>query len=66
MTTYAIAVGVDQDELSIMETEDNFGAFETKEAATKRVIEMVDGRIETLRRSKARARRIGRSGAISN
>ncbi|CAH0343707.1 hypothetical protein [Rhizobium sp. CECT 9324] len=49
MTTYAIAVGVDTDELRVMETDDNFGAFDTREAAAARMIEMIDGRMETLR-----------------
>lgn len=61
MNTYAIAVGVDPDELRVMETSDGFGAFVTKEAAAARMIEMIDGRMETLRRSKAQARRIIRS-----
>ncbi len=61
MATFAIGVGVDQDELYVMETEDNFGAFVTKEAAAIRVIEMVDARMEALRSSKAKARRIVRS-----
>ncbi|MCR8493675.1 hypothetical protein [Brucella anthropi] len=61
MTTFAIGVGVDQDELYVTETEDNFGAFVTKEAAAIRVIEMVDARMEALRSSKAKARRIVRS-----
>ncbi|CAH0343678.1 hypothetical protein [Rhizobium sp. CECT 9324] len=63
MTTYAIAVGVDTDELRVMETDDNFGAFDTREAAAARMIEMIDGRMETLRRSKLHARRIIRSAA---
>lgn len=63
MTTYAIAVGVDPDELRVMETDDNFGAFDTREAAAARMIEMIDGRMETLRRSKVHARRIIRSAA---
>jgi hypothetical protein len=63
MTTYAIAVGVDPDELRVMETGDNFGAFDTREAAAARMIEMIDGRMETLRRSKVHARRIIRSAA---
>ena len=50
MTTYAIAVGVDPDELRVMEMDDNFGAFDTKEAAAARMIEMINGRMETLRR----------------
>ena len=29
MTTYAIAVGVDPDELRVMEMDDNFGAFDS-------------------------------------
>lgn len=61
MTTFAIGVGVDQDELYVMETEDNFGAFVTKEAAAIRVIEMIDARMEALRSSKAKARQIVRS-----
>ncbi|MCR5943942.1 hypothetical protein FG152_24525 [Ochrobactrum sp. XJ1] len=65
MTTFAIGVGVDQDELYVMETEDNFGAFVTKEAAAIRVIEMVDARMEALRSSKAKARRIVRSANTS-
>ena len=56
MTTYAIAVGVDPDELRVMEMDDNFGAFDTKEAAAARMIEMINGRMETLRRSKVHAR----------
>ena len=63
MTTYAIAVGVDPDELRVMEMDDNFGAFDTKEAAAARMIEMINGRMETLRRSKLHARRIIRSAA---
>jgi hypothetical protein len=63
MTTYAIAVGVNPDELRVMETDDNFGAFDTREAAAARMIEMIDGRMETLRRSKLHARRIIRSAA---
>ena len=63
MTTYAIAVGVDPDELRVMEMDDNFGAFDTKEAAAARMIEMINGRMETLRRSKVHARRIIRSAA---
>ncbi len=61
MATFAIGVGVDPDELRVQKTEDNFGAFATREAAAKRLIEMVDGRMEELRRSKARARRILRA-----
>lgn len=65
MTTYAIAVGVDPDELRVMEMDDNFGAFDTKEAAAARMIEMINGHMETLRRSKVHARRIIRSAPTS-
>lgn len=65
MSTFVISVGVDPDELRVAETADNFGAFATKEAAAKRLIEMVDGRMEELRRSKAHARRILRSCTVS-
>lgn len=61
MTTFAIGVGVDPDELNVQATDDNFGAFPTREASAVRLIELADGRMETLRKSKARARRIIRS-----
>lgn len=63
MTTFAISIGIDPDDLDVQATCDNFGAFATKEAAAARMIEIVDGRMETLRRSKARARRIIRSAS---
>lgn len=58
MVTFAISVGIDPNELRVFETPDNFGTFETREAAAKRLIEMVEGQMEELRRSKAHARRI--------
>lgn len=61
MRTYAIGVGVDPDELNVQATDDGFGAFPTREKAAARLIGMVDVRMETLRKSKARARRIIRS-----
>ncbi len=62
---YAVGVGNDPDDLAVSETEDGFGAFKTKEAAAERLIAMIDERMETLRRSKARARRIVRSAVNS-
>lgn len=66
MSTFVISVGIDPNDLDVQETTDNFGAFPTREAAAKRLVEMIDGRMDTLRRSKIRARRLIRSAAKSN
>jgi len=58
MSTYAVGVGRDPDEMSVQETKDNFGIFKTKEDAARYLIDIVDGRMETLRLSKSRAKRI--------
>ncbi len=58
MGTYAISVGISPNELRITWTHDNFGAFDTREEAAERLLEMVDLRMEDLRRSRAYARRI--------
>jgi hypothetical protein len=66
METFAISVGVDPNELKVQKTEDGFGAFKTREDAARRLIEMADGRIYELRRSKARAKRILRAAVKSS
>lgn len=58
MSTFAISVGRDPDKMRVEETKDNFGIFKTKEEAAQRLVEMVDGRLETLRASRAHAHRI--------
>lgn len=58
MSTYAISVGRDPDEMRVEETKDNFGRFKTREEAAQALVELTDGRMETLRQSKAHARRI--------
>lgn len=61
MSTYAIAVGRDLDNMRVQETKDNFGAFKTKAEAAQKLVELADARIEELRQSKAHAVRILRA-----
>lgn len=61
MTTFAIGVGLDPNNLRVQETEYTFGVFETREAAARRIIEIADARMAELRRSKAHAHRILRA-----
>ncbi|MCZ4073573.1 hypothetical protein [Agrobacterium sp. LMR679] len=59
--SFAISVGVDPNNLRVTQTDDGFGIFPDKAAAAKRLLAMVDDRMEELRKSAAHARRILRA-----
>lgn len=57
-TTFAIAVGSDPADLTVEATDDGFGSFQTEEEAALRLIEIADSRIDRLRASRSRAKRL--------
>jgi len=57
-TTFAIAVGSDPADLTVEATDEGFGSFQTEEEAALRLIEVADSRIDRLRASRSRAKRL--------